>query len=931
MCGCRLLVALLAFYVFTTVSAQVLVDEIWHAREFGPGSSFNIVYIVTSGAPDATAALLGSSATLHFARAQSALDSVFYDASHSCAESSSWSGGQPDGADVCPPPELFEDPHPHQVQRKARKRENFFRKAKLWRVARAAFVAADYFVFLDFSGMGWPSLSVGHLVKFERFLEQERPTVAVPLHPCNAVDGAPNSTFISSIYDTRFVAVHTIAASLLLPLHESILSLVCFLMLRGKVVQFDAGVLAESTAQSSRVECLDADLDNQDAMVNFASSLRHEQHVLALPFSPRIHTPTAPHPSAVRFTGAGLIPSVDGNCPVDCSFNYWRSHSAFECCSLVSSSNNAAENYLKLSKRWMLPHPDTLSGVLMSRNNSYEPAQLRQHGFFISHQFVPLPEPRALTHVPQKFQIVLSGSPVILNSACRDEVEDENSALLQHFRLFVVPESMVLRSNGSAAHAVLDIRIQLTLSASEALAGGDDQCVILGRIDRLKVAAGCESQHSSHRTLLSFDVATSTIDQHADSTMAASFYSPGLPWFDLASNVQKDALRRRIVNVPLRTQCLDAAHVTAEATVTVRKFCPQSRRNTVCASRALHDSSQTVTHYSKEEQRRSSFVAETRPLDLYDAAAARAPMRRLQSDFACAGPNRRWPFADEAADQFQNGPDLQLQKNHSSSYSICLLRNVCWIDQRMKLFVPVEFSHLDDFLDFAHVSLGEPGKPEVGFNVVFVFGQSIPEHARFSASMIHYAMNRHWSGILGNFGHAVWEELGGVFHAMHLFDLPRDDGRIVWFNLHTLPRATTYFFPRTPVYIGEYDDGTCFEHMVVGFRGVNSFTHGFSLHRSAHAVEFRKHYLSLLGLQHLTSKRRRRKPVVVNLYPKLVVGNAEVWSDVCALAQTVELLFPRLHFRCVLLHEMSVEVQAQVIAEATIHVWPNGRCQCPHL
>ena len=96
---------------------------------------------------------------------------------------------------------------------------------------------------------------------------------------------------------------------------------------------------------------------------------------------------------------------------------------------------------------------------------------------------------------------------------------------------------------------------------------------------------------------------------------------------------------------------------------------------------------------------------------------------------------------------------------------------------------------------------------------------------------------------------------------------------------------------------------------------------------SAHAVEFRKHYLSLYGLQHLTSKRRQRPHVFVNLYPKWVTGNAEVWSDVCRLAQNVELLFPRLHFRCVVLHEMSVEVKVQVIAEATIHVWPNGTYQ----
>jgi hypothetical protein len=487
---------------------------------------------------------------------------------------------------------------------------------------------------------------------------------------------------------------------------------------------------------------------------------------------------------------------------------------------------------------------------------------------------------------------------------------------------------MVLRSNGSAADPVLDIRIQVTLSTSEALVGGDDQCVVLGRIDRLKVSVGCDSTQSSHTTMFALDVMkTSTINQHANDTLAASFYSPGLPWFDLASNVQKDALRRRCVSVSLRTHCVDAAHVTAEAAVTVRMFCPQSRRNTVCASRVLNASSQMVSHRSRDEQRRSVFVAETstKPSDLYHEAAARAPMRRLQSDFACAGPNRRWPFADEAAEQFPNAQDLR--------HRICLLRNVCWMNKRMKLFVPDEFMHLADFLDFANVSLGEPlhaGQPHAtGFNVEFEFGQNIPAHARFAANMTHYAMTRHFRGILGNFGHAVWEELGGVFHAMHLFDLPRDDGRIVWFNQHAFPRATPYFFPRTPSFISEYDDGTCFEHMVVGFRGVNSFTLGFSLHRSAHAVEFRKHYLSLFGLQHLTSKRRRRQHVFVNLYPKLVIGNAEIWSDVCSLAQNVEPLFPLLHFRCVVLHEMSVDVQAQVIAEATIHVWPNGTCHCP--
>lgn len=89
MYGCRSLVALLAFYVFTIVSAQTLVDEIWHTTAPGSSPSFNIAYIVTSGAPDATAALLGSTATMHFSRAHSALDSMLYHASQSsgCAHS----------------------------------------------------------------------------------------------------------------------------------------------------------------------------------------------------------------------------------------------------------------------------------------------------------------------------------------------------------------------------------------------------------------------------------------------------------------------------------------------------------------------------------------------------------------------------------------------------------------------------------------------------------------------------------------------------------------------------------------------------------------------------------------------------------------------------------------------------------------------------
>jgi hypothetical protein len=116
----------------------------------------------------------------------------------------------PDGADVCPPPELFD--YPQQTQRKARARDNYFRKAKLWRVARAAFAAADYFVFLDLSRIGWPSLSAERLAKFERQLEQERPVVAVPLHPCNAAEGVCAPARAGASRDARQLEFHRSAA-----------------------------------------------------------------------------------------------------------------------------------------------------------------------------------------------------------------------------------------------------------------------------------------------------------------------------------------------------------------------------------------------------------------------------------------------------------------------------------------------------------------------------------------------------------------------------------------------------------------------------------------------------------------------------------------------------------------------------------------------
>jgi len=94
------------------------------------------------------------------------------------------------------------------------------------------------------------------------------------------------------------------------------------------------------------------------------------------------------------------------------------------------------------------------------------------------------------------------------------------------------------------------------------------------------------------------------------------------------------------------------------------------------------------------------------------------------------------------------------------------------------------------------------------------------------------------------------------------------------------------------------------------------FKHGFSLHRTAHSVELRKHYLNVLNAGHL-DKTRRRRQVIVNMYPKVVKGNRFVWKD-SKLIEDAKLLLPKVEFRCIALHKMRFEVQVQVISEATV-------------
>jgi len=185
----------------------------------------------------------------------------------------------------------------------------------------------------------------------------------------------------------------------------------------------------------------------------------------------------------------------------------------------------------------------------------------------------------------------------------------------------------------------------------------------------------------------------------------------------------------------------------------------------------------------------------------------------------------------------------------------------------------------------------------------------------------------------------VFENLAGVYHAMESFDLLEAGGRIL---LHQnvsisdynsgpwkVPRSNHfYLFPHTSAFIEEYPDNTCFERVVVGHAGVASLhSFDFSRHRAAHYARFRRYYLKLLLLEHAVSSARFRPKVVVNFYPKVVHGHEVIWKDVCKLSALLKSLFLDVEFRCITLHSTTLELQAQLISEAAVHVWPNGeRC-----
>jgi hypothetical protein len=233
---------------------------------------------------------------------------------------------------------------------------------------------------------------------------------------------------------------------------------------------------------------------------------------------------------------------------------------------------------------------------------------------------------------------------------------------------------------------------------------------------------------------------------------------------------------------------------------------------------------------------------------------------------------------------------------------------------------------------FAFANLMRPSarSPEVKF-------EPFPRDARFALNVTHFLMLKslpHHEN--RNLGHILLEDLASVYHAMESFDLLDAGGRIV---LHQnvsitdhikgiVPVSRSYpffFFPHKTAFIEDYPSGTCFERMVVGHLAVE-WLWQFSLHRSGHYARFRKFYLQQLQLQHVVSAWAFRPRVIVNFYPRGVTGQHKTWIDVCKLSRQLADTFPEAEFRCISMHTMTIELQAQMTAAAAVHVWPNGEC-----
>jgi hypothetical protein len=543
----------------------------------------------------------------------------------------------------------------------------------------------QYFALLDVNASNLPSRS--DLIDFADKLHDELPHVAVPFHPCNSLDDSGNKYEITSVYSTAFAAIHVSARKLLLPLDHSLFSLVCHLMLRGSVMQFPFGKVHHSNAP----QCEDSDSENQSAMVHFVSSLTSKDLILPLPFSPRIQKPAA----SLRF---GLVPSTvhgsndftrggfylgffseDANaCPVKCSFHYWLSHPTFECCLSLTTGRtmpwraakyDAHAEYSETAVRWNLPRVFDMNSSLTS----------------IAH----------LTHPLPTFSLALSKPPVTFDDNClRSSDQAEKSDAFELFALARVsfqPDRLFLKHLPSGP-PLLNALLQLTFSAPS-VTGAHIPGALFGSVKQVTIYSNCDGLESMQAAADGSWVISSSTDSNLQSALPPWFYTPngyGQQWFELSSNISSDSLRALIMNVSVPTVCTDRMFVQAKVVLSIRFLAPAGG---LCRRHDLIAESQNVSFSSLEESKRSSVITENPPTDLFDDQdQAHAPRA---SNFACSGPNRHWPWEEQLITALPHEMFL-------GSYNMCLLQNVCWINQELTLFLPPHLKPLNDygFFDF---------------------------------------------------------------------------------------------------------------------------------------------------------------------------------------------------------------------------------------
>jgi len=565
----------------------------------------------------------------------------------------------------------------------------------------------QYVILIDTS-LGLPSMS--NLEQFQSWLLLSSPSVGVPFHYCNLRnEHSNNSACISSVYDLALVAIRRTALKLLLPLDEAVFPLLCHVMLRGTVMQFDFGQTHGANGQGACAHGEDRDAANQDALVDFVSSLRSEEHALAVPFSPRIQPTIVPH--SVVFRSDGIIVSMPGNqssgfsCPVECSMDYWQLHPAFDCCpsatvaftSASASTYDAQTSYIEISTKWNLPRRANLMGSLSDGRPSpshYNSGVNRRYRNSL------------LTHPLPKFRIVPNRPPVVFDvSSFHQSCHVDAVNHLHAFKVTLQPDRFeLLREGGRDAQVA--VVLQVTVS-SEALPQAVQAAgyAVFSRLESLRFDTVCNGVELSSEANLTAVQYTAPTDTEFSSGIAPWFYSPGAGWFEVASNITKEAphcLRTLLLNVTVAPFCDGRMFISATASVTIRAV---STSGAPCLSHVDVASSHNVSFDAANETRRASFLGEDAPSDLFDDklnSSFESTARR--SDFSCAGPNRMWLYEE------QDSTSIFDKINTGEFVNMCLLHNVCWKDSRLVLYLPPPFANLEaaGLFDFPSLGIGNP-------------------------------------------------------------------------------------------------------------------------------------------------------------------------------------------------------------------------------